>query len=264
VVVTVLLIPFVFLVHIVFQYHFPPGEPPREYRDYLSYSLGDYQVVDVRRLQNGPADGPFGNWVIDWHLQYHNQYGEQMIFKIRWGGYHYNLVGDIFYNATSDAEKRMEQEIVSRFFPVIDKHAVISSEDRSMGVYVRWVDDKRGWGQNKEWYVHATEPYTGLNLSTVTTQELVLDWDCEFRVVVGSDSCDYDFRGLFESLEPMIRELCMYSKQENFEVSLGCRRGSCHSFKGYYIYNDRSDAYETELLKYQRVESRNMYVVWEE
>jgi len=245
-----------FIISPYFHYYFPPKEPPEEYRDYLSYSLGEYKVINVRRLHTGPDRSVFGHWAIEWQLQYLNQYDEQMIFSIRKGDFHDNLVGYVFYNATSDAASRMNREIISKYFPVIDRHAVTSPGDRITGAYLSWADDERGYRQNIDRYAYAVEPITGLRLSTVTPQELVVDWDCVFNVIIRTGSCEYDFNKLFNGLEPMIRDLYIYSSQEEFEILINCGRGTCHYYKGYYNYCSQTDTFENNLtIRKNKVDS---------
>ena len=206
----------------------------RRYGDFLNYSLGDFTVLEKRTRNAGVL---YRSWV--WDLQFTRQNGEERIFRI---DNNQPLHSSIIWGGALGIMRDSLQSIASNYFTLEELQRESSSDTR---VFL--------WSGPRE-RIPSTlvlDPQNGLQLYSVTSQELVANWG--FALEVECRTCDWEnYTNLIKRLKTMTRTLSAYLEQDEILLRfiLSDSQGFTLediSFGG--IYNRQTDTFKTLAFK---------------
>ena len=240
----------------------------RTYRDFLNYSLGDFEVIydgtdSVHQQWRGTTD----TYRL-WHLQYMRENGEEKEFRFNNMNNMYESVIRTAGNIGSDS--LINSDMVHNYFSEAE-FGLDHSQPTSVVFYMRPAADlpiQRTWQSAPRpadiEYAQPADPSAvtdsenGLQLSSVTSKQLVDDWGLTLQVYV-THRGEEDYADVVERLQAMLRTLSTYLGQDYIEVDLRACGGQLGnerdvdpeiawelSFSGYY--NRITDSFETRTV----------------
>ena len=200
--------------------------------DFLHYSLGGYVVIAERnrRVADSPIIGHFTEF-IEWELQFERRNGEERVLHLT--NRQTPFAHQIIRFAEEHAARDLAREVLSDYFTA-EELGMDSEASTNAWVSLRFQGDNL----ERESVIH---PQTGLQLYSVTPQELIDDWGFSFRVVVRSyDPEQYTLA--IERLQAAASALADYLGQDQIGVSFALFPGRApaaiadqdRSFSGHY------------------------------
>ena len=213
----------------------------RSYRDFLSYSLGEYEIIEerTRRVTDGPIIGSSVEYRI-WELEYERQNGEVSVFQFN------NRSGSIAWDFIRHAEEIVAEDLMREI--INDSFEPASLRDITVLVQIQGAIP---WEERDRSFTRELDSQTGLRLYSVTPQELLDDWNATIRVEARGYYDHGNYMSTIESLEAVTRVLADYLELDRIEVrfalfmsrqNLTPRRDV--SFHGYY--NRETDTFEIQ------------------
>ena len=207
------------------------------YSDFLSYSLGEYEVINestenhYRRISSQPIT------YTRWTLQYTRHDGEVKTFSFdnqfdNGLGEDYYMGQSLVWAAGSIWLEDIEQEIISHYFTPEEIGFFTPTSQTQLLINPQLQRDSTA-----KTYSDMLNPQSGLQLHSIILSELLKDWDIIFMVDVTTKDAD-NHLDILNRFNAMIRALSEFSGHDrimvDFRASNEDRIIDGTSFFGYY------------------------------
>ena len=234
------------------QNHLRRHQDIGRYERFLSYSLGEFEIITAGEIRSAGGDPNWKEWM-EWEIQFTRQNGKERNFLFT----DQNPFGwSVLNHAMSMAREDIQREVASQYFS-IEELTDGSGRMLSNSTWGNVVSPGAGtvvsvFGSHPntrqlvscpQFYDRVLNARNGLRLYSVTPQELVSDWGFIFQVVVQTDDFE-NYADLIERFKAMTRTLATYLEQDQIQISFRFDPPGM-SFGG--IYNRQTDTFETMI-----------------
>jgi len=189
----------------------------RTHRDFLHYSLGNYEV---ERVQSRTVDGI--RYTV-WHIHYQRQTGEDTVLVLN---NQFPFEHLLMLHAERWASDTLTEEFTNRYFP-----------SETLDILGASIWSREFFSGRHSPPPHLSDPQNGLRLRYMTPQELVSDWEFIFEIEAGASDQE-----MIEVFKAMTRSLATYLGQNYINVSFYITNRHGSSFWGQY--NKQTDIFE--------------------
>ena len=186
-------------------------------RQFLSYSLGEYEIIVNDERTNGPH--PYQTKRV-WELQFTRQNGEEGQFRfVSCSFTNPRFYTQVVSSAIWMARDDIHRELANRYFAEEELTAAAGTHTRDLPVRVELGPEAPWFDRSIISSARVLNRQNGLRLYSVTPQELVFDWGVRFRIIVRV-YIDEDYAEVFERLQAMTRTLSDYLGQDQIRIRL--------------------------------------------
>jgi len=214
----------------------------RRYQRFLSYSLGEHQVIIDGEIRTFGEPAPKHKTYRIWELEFTRQNGEERNFWFTDGDFARQVLSYAIYIARGDIKREVasryfdEELIVTGRMPIDSANIIVPRADTVVLVLGRIDLDRYSFSR-------VSNSRNGLRLYSITPQELVSDWGVLFSVSVSTS--DYEnYADILEQFKALTRTLADYLEQDEMQVFFTLRGNDEISFRG--IYNRQADTFEVQ------------------
>jgi len=223
------------------------------YGRFLNYSFGEFAVVVDGEIESLWEISP-KTWTV-WELQYIHQNGEERNFRFsrnnNLNGTNYSYFGrQVLRHAMLNVGYKIEKEIARQYFMDEELVDIVVLQDNSFNTQVvrqNSVVQIMGRFPISRRRADVLNHRNGLRLYSITSQELVSEWDVEFGIsLIIRDYENYE--EMIGQLKEMTRAMSAYLEQDQVQIFVRFRDSnfddapSFNDFRG--IYNRKTETFE--------------------